>query len=173
MQSTKSTDLIGHTRFLPRWQLSGCSVTRPILSAKGVWLARLNSDSFVMCKCIGTLHYHLVSGAQCMHWISLLYVWTSLLQTLCMWTPMHVGNSPLHVKIFPFSVWKLELFEGLVYVQVSTWMHNFCLPEPGLLLFPRNKLLRHLTKACKSMAASHVMYSYSGNTNINSEVHKL
>ena len=118
MQSTKSTDLIGHTKFLPWWQLGGCCVTRPVLSAKGVWLARLNSDSFVMCtflKCVGTLHYHLLSVAQCMHWISLLhvffYLWvflTSLLQTLCMWTsPMHVGNSPLHVKIFPlqFGSW--------------------------------------------------------------------
>ena len=36
MQSMKSTDLIGHSKFLPWQQLDGCSMTRPFLSAKGV-----------------------------------------------------------------------------------------------------------------------------------------
>ena len=31
----KSTDLIGHIKFLP-WRQFACSVTRPFLSAKGV-----------------------------------------------------------------------------------------------------------------------------------------
>ena len=33
--STKRTNLIGHSKFLPWWQLDGC-VTTPFLSAKGV-----------------------------------------------------------------------------------------------------------------------------------------
>ena len=32
VQSTKGTDLIGHSKFLPWQQLDGCSVTRPFLS---------------------------------------------------------------------------------------------------------------------------------------------
>ena len=36
MQSTKSTDLIGHDKFLSWQQLDGCRVTRPFLSVKGV-----------------------------------------------------------------------------------------------------------------------------------------
>ena len=32
----KSTDLIGHIKFLPWQQLEGCNMTRPFLSAKGV-----------------------------------------------------------------------------------------------------------------------------------------
>ena len=42
MQSTKSTDLIGHSKFLPWRQLDGCSVTRLFLSLWRVWLTRLN-----------------------------------------------------------------------------------------------------------------------------------
>ena len=36
MRSMKSTDLIGHIKFLPWGQLGGCSMTGPFLSAKGV-----------------------------------------------------------------------------------------------------------------------------------------
>ena len=38
---TKSADLIGHITFLPWRQLDGCSMTRPFLSLRRVWLARL------------------------------------------------------------------------------------------------------------------------------------
>ena len=40
MRSTKSTDLIGHIRFLSWGQLNGCSVVRPFLFLWRVWLAR-------------------------------------------------------------------------------------------------------------------------------------
>ena len=33
---TMDADLIGHIKFLPWGQLDGCSVTRPLLSPKGV-----------------------------------------------------------------------------------------------------------------------------------------
>ena len=36
MWAMKSTDLIGHIKFLPWGQLKGCNMTRPFLSAKGV-----------------------------------------------------------------------------------------------------------------------------------------
>ena len=36
MRAMKSTDLIGHIKFLPWRQLEGCNMTRPFLSAKGV-----------------------------------------------------------------------------------------------------------------------------------------
>ena len=36
MQSTKNTDLIGDSKFLPWRQLDDCSMTRPFLSVKGV-----------------------------------------------------------------------------------------------------------------------------------------
>ena len=36
MRAIKSTDLIGHIKFLPWRQLEGCNMTRPFLSAKGV-----------------------------------------------------------------------------------------------------------------------------------------
>ena len=41
MRSTKSMDLIGHSKILLWGQLDGCSVTRPFLSLRRVWLARL------------------------------------------------------------------------------------------------------------------------------------
>ena len=41
MQSTKSADLIDHIKFLLWRQLSGCNMTRPFLSLRRVWLARL------------------------------------------------------------------------------------------------------------------------------------
>ena len=43
MQSTKSADLIGHSKFLLWRQLDGCSVTRPFLSLQRVQLARLQN----------------------------------------------------------------------------------------------------------------------------------
>ena len=59
-------------------------------------------------------------------------------ELLCMLETLHCM-----LKFF-IAVWKLERFKGLVYIQVSTWMHNFCLPEPGLLLFPRNQSFYHI-----------------------------
>ena len=44
MRSTKSADLIGHSKILSWGQLDGCSVTRPFLSLRRVWLARLGQD---------------------------------------------------------------------------------------------------------------------------------
>ena len=41
MRSTKSADLIGPDKFLSWRQLDGRSVTRPFLSLRKVWLARL------------------------------------------------------------------------------------------------------------------------------------
>ena len=38
----KSADLIDHIKFLPWEQLDGCRVTRPFLSLRRVWLARLS-----------------------------------------------------------------------------------------------------------------------------------
>ena len=38
----KSTDLIGHIKFLLWRQLNGCSMTRPFLSLRRAWLARLS-----------------------------------------------------------------------------------------------------------------------------------
>ena len=88
---------------------------------------------------------------------------------------MYVGNSPLHVKIFPlqFGSWS----------DLKVWYTFKCLHECTTFVCPnldyssfqetkapfckKPKLLRHLTKACKSMAASRVMYSYSGNANSN------
>ena len=54
MQSTKSADFIGHSKFLPWQQLNGCSVTRHFLSEKGVacktrfkpWSSEWRSDAF-------------------------------------------------------------------------------------------------------------------------------
>ena len=46
-QSTKSTDLIGHSKFLLWRQLNGCSMTRPFLSLQRVWLARLGWPSYI------------------------------------------------------------------------------------------------------------------------------
>ena len=43
MPSTKSVDLIGHhSKLMPWRQLSGCSVTRPLLSLQGIWPMRLS-----------------------------------------------------------------------------------------------------------------------------------
>ena len=36
MWAMKSTDLLGHIKFLPWQQLEGCNMTRPFLSEKGV-----------------------------------------------------------------------------------------------------------------------------------------
>ena len=43
VQSKKSTDLIGHSKFLPLRQLDGCSVTRHFLSLWRMWLAWIYS----------------------------------------------------------------------------------------------------------------------------------
>ena len=42
-------DLIGHIQFLPWRQLDDCSMTRPFLSLRRVWLARLH---VCMCPCM-------------------------------------------------------------------------------------------------------------------------
>ena len=81
----KNADLIGHIKFLPWWQLDGCSMNRPSLSAKGVacetthrtlktihimvswiWLER---------PCVvGSGHWNLIdkclhkSEVECLHW---------------------------------------------------------------------------------------------------------
>ena len=44
MRSTKSEDLICQIKFLPWWQLNGCSMTSPFLSPQRVWLVRLNRN---------------------------------------------------------------------------------------------------------------------------------
>ena len=58
MQSTKSTDLIGHIKFLPWGQLDGCSVTRPFLSLRRMWLARLGKDQVVRLVATRSLQWH-------------------------------------------------------------------------------------------------------------------
>ena len=74
MQSTKSADLIDPDKFVSWRQLDGCSVTRPFLSLRRVWLARLVCGSGVcfsvtrplqkiipsvsclpQCKCLGDI----------------------------------------------------------------------------------------------------------------------
>ena len=49
MQSTKNTALIGHIKFLLWGQLNGYSMTRPFLSLRRVWLARLDQCMFKNC----------------------------------------------------------------------------------------------------------------------------
>ena len=47
----KSVDLIGHIKFLSWRQLDGCSVTRPFLSLRRVWLVKLMVQS-LLCQII-------------------------------------------------------------------------------------------------------------------------
>ena len=56
MRSTKSADLIGHSKILSWGQLDGCSVTRPFLSLRRVWLARLVSGNLQRGKST-VIHY--------------------------------------------------------------------------------------------------------------------
>ena len=52
MQSTNSANVIGHSNILPWQQLSGFSVTRPLISPQRVWYVRLEWNIAVMLYCV-------------------------------------------------------------------------------------------------------------------------
>ena len=82
MRSTKSTDLIGHIKFLPWGQLNGCNVTRPFLSLRRVdyshfqltsrsiislssWLAKISPDHLIVPFWnTGTINHLICSGSR-------------------------------------------------------------------------------------------------------------
>ena len=132
MRSTKSTDLIGHIKFLPRGQLNGCSVTKPFLSLWRVWLASLGN--------IPTSQYTRLLAIITSPQDSVMYVWhvytvakyrlqyTCLLSKACRYKHLQVAS------VLICTVWvhhcSLGIFSRYQTIQISISLDPFLTGRP-------------------------------------------